>query len=86
MFSVYVIWPLRASTVGSLRSDVLLRTCPKNDISREYSYIAAIKSVKDRQVTALHEEVYASMLAYVAFFSINSRRGPTSSPMSIENM
>lgn len=29
---------------------------------------------------------YASMLAYVAFCSMNSRRGPTSSPINIENM
>lgn len=28
----------------------------------------------------------ASIFAYVAFFSMNSRRGPTSSPMSMENM
>ena len=29
---------------------------------------------------------YASTFAKVAFFSINSRRGPTSSPMSMENI
>lgn len=28
----------------------------------------------------------ASILAYVAFFSMNSRRGPTSSPISMEKM
>lgn len=28
---------------------------------------------------------YASIFAWSAFFSMNSRRGPTSSPMSIEN-
>ena len=29
---------------------------------------------------------YASIFAYVAFFSIKSRRGATSSPINIENM
>ena len=33
-----------------------------------------------------YETIYASMLAYVAFFSINSRRGATSSPISMEKM
>ena len=28
---------------------------------------------------------YASIFAWSAFFSMNSRRGPTSSPISIEN-
>ena len=29
---------------------------------------------------------YASIFAYVAFFSMNSRRGPTSSPINIEKI
>jgi len=30
--------------------------------------------------------IYTSILAYLAFFSINSRRGATSSPISIEKV
>ncbi len=39
-------------------------------------------SVKGNDIAPL----YASMLAYFAFFSMNSRRGGTSSPMSIEKV
>ena len=35
---------------------------------------------------ALRRHGYASMFAYVACSSMNSRRGPTSSPISMEKM
>jgi hypothetical protein len=79
--------PLRSGK----RGDALVREkLSRMPITRNIGFRDSIRGLYSPDLKLSNElrfpSPYASMLAYLAFFSMNSRRGGTSSPMSMEKM